>query len=147
MTVLRVYPNYDELLLIEQTARRERAAEMGRLAALAASKVQALMRQSLVALSHGNADKSRSQTGGERGTRTLAAILDDLYAALPDEFRARYSQELMTAARVAPAIDLTTETLGLAVRLAARTFHGLAQGLRAGAWCLDVAARRLMPFN
>ena len=147
MIELRVYPNYDEILLIEQTARRERAAEMGRLAALAASKFESVVRRNVAALSQGNDRKPRLQTGGVRDTRALASILDDLYASLPDEFRARYSQELMTAARVAPAIDLTMETLGLAVRFVAGAFHGLAQGLRAGAWCLDVAAKRLMPLN
>ena len=147
MTDARFYPDYGEMLRIEEAARHERAAEMGRLAALAAGKLKALMQPSIAALSRGYEPRPRSITSGERKTETLGAILDDLYASLPEEFRARYSQELITAARVAPVIDLGIDAAELLVRVVAGTIHGIAQSLRAGAWCLDAAARRLMPLH
>ena len=147
MTDTRFYPDYGEMLRIEQAARRERAAEMGRLSALAAGKLKALIQRSVAATSRGYEPRPRSTTGGQRNTETLGAILDDLYASLPEELRARCSQELITAARIAPVIALGIELLEFVVRVVAGTIHGIAQSLRAGAWCLDAAARRLMPLR
>ena len=147
MTEFRVYPNYDEILRIEQAARRERAAEMGRVAVLAAGRLQSLARRCLGALSQQSGQQPRMATGGPDDANTLSSILEALYASLPAELRERHSQELLTAARIAPAIDFAMETVGIAVRIVGAAFHGIAQGLRAGAWCLDVAARRLMPLQ
>ena len=147
MIELRVYPNYDEILRIEQTARSERAAEMSRIAALAASRLKSLAQRCVGALSQRFDQQPRMATGGIGNATTLSTILEELYASLPAEVRTRHSQELLTAARVAPAIDFAMETSGFAVRIVAAAFHGIAHGLRAGAWCLDLAARRLMPLR
>ena len=150
MTDTRFYPDYSELLRIEQAARYDRAAEMGRLAALAVGKLKTLARRSAAALSRSLDPATVARTGGgaehSGSSVTLASIMEELVASLPDELRTRYSQELLTAARVAPAIDLGIETWEFIVRIAAGTIHGIAQGLRGSAWCLDVAARRLMPL-
>jgi hypothetical protein len=53
----------------------------------------------------------------------------------------------MTATRVAPAIDLGIATWEFTVRVLAGAIRGIAQVLRAGAWGLDAAARRLMPHH
>ena len=150
MTETRFYPDYGEMLQIERAARYHRAAEMGRLVVLAAGKLKALARRSAAALSRSLDPAPAPKTGGggehSSSSATLASIMEELVASLPDELRTRYSQELMTAARIAPAIDLGIETWEFIVRIAAGTIHGIAQGLRGSAWCLDVAARRLMPL-
>jgi len=144
-------PTYGEILTIERAARRAQAAEMVRLATLAAGKLKALTREFAAALSRAfeqsPAKATRSGSGKSGVPTTLVSIMEELGASLPDELRTRYAEELATAARVAPAIDLGFAAWDLTVRVLAWAFQGVARGLRAGAWCLDVAARRLMPLH
>jgi hypothetical protein len=145
------YPTYGEILTIERAARRAQAVEMIRLAALAASKLKALSRQFAVALSRAfdqpAAPATRSRHGNSGAPATLVSIMEELGASLPDELRTRYAEELATAARVAPAIDFGLAAWDFTVRVLAGAFQGIAQSLRAGAWCLDAVARRLMPLH
>jgi len=149
MIELRTYPRYDEILAMEQAARAARAAEMGRVAALAASKLKAITHRCAAALSRslnptpGTGDGNRHA----EAPATLASILEELAASLPEEMRMRHSQELLTAARVAPVIDLGIAAWEFLARFVAGMIHGTAQSLRAGAWCLDAAARRLLPVH
>jgi hypothetical protein len=146
----RCFPTYEEIRALEAAARRAQSEEIFRVAALAAGKLKALAGTFLAALSGAPDKPAAVATGG--GLRdsdarpTLLSILEDLAASLPDELRARYAEELLTAARVAPVIDLGFATWDFTVRTVAGIIHGIAQGLRAGAWCLDVAARRIMPL-
>jgi hypothetical protein len=151
MMQLRDFPTHEEIRAFELAARRAQSEELYRLAALAASELKALAGKFLTALS-GALDKPAAVAagGGLRDSDArpaLLSILEDLAASLPDELRTHYADELLTAARVAPAIDLGFAMWDFTVRTAAGIIRGTAQGLRAGAWCLDVAARRLMPLQ
>jgi len=149
--MVRDFPTYEEIQAFERAARRAQAEEMYRLVALAAGKLKALAGKFLAALSGAPDKPAAVATGG--GLRdsdarpALLSILEDLAASLPAELRTRYAEELLTAARVAPVIDLGFAMWDVTVRTVAGTIRGIAQGLRAGAWCLDVAARRLMPLH
>ncbi|KPK55121.1 MAG: hypothetical protein AMJ63_00710 [Myxococcales bacterium SG8_38_1] len=151
MMKLRAYPTYDEILAIEHAARGARAMELARLAVHAASKLKALTRQVaaaiLPALDQTPAPATVSSYNHTVAPGTLASVMEELGASLPSELRTRYAEELATAARVAPAIDFGCAALDFAVCVVAGVFQGVAQGLRAGAWCLDAAARRLMPLH
>lgn len=151
MKQLHYYPTHDEILAIERAARRARAAEMVRLATLAASKLKALTRQLAAALSRAldrpPALAARSGSSDVGACATLASIIEELGASLPADFRVRYAGELAAAARVAPAIDLGLAAWDFTVRALARVFQGAASGLRAGARSFDMAARRLTPMH
>jgi len=149
MIELRTYPRFDEILAMEQAARAARAAEMGRVAALAASKLKAITHRCATALSRSLNPASGTGDGNRHAEApvTLASILEELAASLPEEMRKRHSQELLTAARVAPVIDLGIAAWEFLARIVAGMIHGTAQSLRAGAWCLDAAARRLLPLH
>lgn len=147
----RYFPTHEEIRVLERAARRAQSEEIFRLAALAASRVKALAGGFAAALSRALEQPPAPTTGGGSGNSgapaTLLSILEELAASLPDEMRTRYAEELLTAARVAPVIDLGFAMWDFTVRTVAGIIHGIAQGLRAGAWCLDVAARRLMPLH
>ena len=151
MRQLRFYPTPDEILAIEGAARQAQAAEMLRLATLAASKLKALTRDFTAALARPldqiPAPAARSSSDDIGARATLASIIDELGASLPAEFRARYAEELAAAARVAPLIDFGFAAWDFSVRALARVFQGAAWGLRAGALSLDVTARVLRPMH
>ena len=142
------YPTYDELHAIEQAARRAQAEEMRRLAVLGASRLKALVLQFAGASSRA-ADQTlpsatRNGPGNSRGGETLVSIMEKLGDSLPPRVKVLYAEDLATATRVAGAIDFCIEAWNFTVGVVAGVFHGIAQGLRAGAWFLDLAARRLM---
>jgi len=147
MYQLRDFPTYDEILAIEHAARRAQAAEVSRLIALGFRKLFALTRKMAGVLSDALALPA---TGGESGSSgsatTLTSIMKELGASLPEEVRNRYSEELATAIRVAPVLDMAFAAWESVVRVLAQAFRGIAQALRATARGLDVAARRLMPL-
>lgn len=149
MRQLRFYPTPDEILAIEGAARQAQAAEMLRLATLAASKLKALTHQFTAALARAlnqlPAPAPRSSSGDVGARATLASIIEELGASLPAEFRARYAEELAATARVAPLIDFGFATWDFSVRALARVFQVAARGLRAGAQSLDVTAQHLTP--
>jgi len=150
MIELRDYPAYDQILAIEHAARRAQAEEIRRLAILGASRLTALTRQFAAALARALDQTPVPATGGSSGKSeptTLASIMAELGASLPDELRTRYAEELATATRVAPAIDFGLAAWDFTVRAVAGLFQVFAYGLRAGAWGLDSVARRLMPLH
>jgi hypothetical protein len=151
MMMVRDFPTYEEIQAFERAARRAQAEEMYRLATLAADRLKSLAAKFSAALSDGlDQTPSPATTGGPGDSGapvTLLSILEDLAASLPENLRARYEAELMTATRVAPAIDLGIATWEFTVRVLAGAIRGIAQVLRAGAWGLDAAARRLMPHH
>ena len=149
MKQILCYPTYGEILAIERAARHAQAVEMVRLAALAASKLKAITHRCATALSRSLNPASGTGDGNRHAEApvTLASILEELAASLPEEMRKRHSQELLTAARVAPVIDLGIAAWEFLARIVAGMIHGTAQSLRAGAWCLDAAARRLLPLH
>ena len=151
MVQVRYFPTYEEIQALERAARRAQAEEIYRVATLAARRLKALTARFAAALS-GALDQTPSlaTTGGpgdSNAPATLLSILEDLADSLPENLRARHEAELMTAMRVAPAIDLGIATWEFTVRMIAAAIHGIAQVLRAGAWGLDAAARRLMPLH
>jgi hypothetical protein len=151
MMKVRDFPTHEEIRALELAARRAQSDEIYRLAALAVSRLKALAGQLAATLS-GTLDQppavATGRGSGHSGARaTLLSIMEELAASLPDDLRSRYAEELMTAARVAPLIDFGFAMWDFTVRTLAGIIHGIAHGLRVGAWCLDVAARRLMPFN
>jgi hypothetical protein len=151
MRQLRFYLTPDEILAIEGAARQAQAAEMLRLATLAASTLKALTHQFAAAFARAldplPAPVARSSSGDVGARATLASIMEELGASLPAELRARYAEELSAAARVAPLIDFGLAAWNFSVRALARVFQGAAWGLRAGARSLDVTARRLTPMH
>ena len=151
MTQIRHYPTYEEIQSLEHAARRAQAEEMYRLATLAARGLKLLAVKLAASLAHAlDQAPSIERTGGSGDSNspgTLLSILEGLAASLPENLRARHEAELMTAMRVAPAIDLGIATWEFTVRMIAAAIHGIAQVLRAGAWGLDAAARRLMPLH
>lgn len=151
MKQLLYYPTFDEIIAIERAARRAQAAEMVRLATIAASKLKALTRSFAAALSRSldrpPAPVTRSGSRDVGARATLSSIMEELGASLPAELRVRFGEELATAARVAPVIDFGLAAWDFSGRALARVFQGAARGLRAGAWSLDVAARRLTPVH
>lgn len=148
MRQLRDYPTYDEILAIEHAARRAQAAEVGRLAILAASELKARTLQIAAVLwrafEQATAPATRSAYGGSDVPATFASIIEELGASLPGEVRARYAEDLATATRVAEAIDFGVAAWDFTAGVLAQVFQGMARSLRAGAWFLDTAARRLM---
>jgi len=147
MLQLRDFPTYHEILAIEHAARRAQAAEVSRLIALAFGKLVALTRKMAGALSSAfDLPVTGGSSGSSGSSTTLTSIMEELGASLPDEVRTRYAEELATAIRVAPVLDMGFATWESAVHVLAQTFRGIAQALRATARGLDVAARRLMPM-
>ncbi len=147
MLQLRDFPTYDEILAIEHAARRAQAVEVSRLVALAFGKLVALTRKMAGALSSAfDLPVTGGSPGGSGSSTTLTSIMKELGASLPDEVRIRYSEELATAIRVAPVLDIAFAAWESVVRVLAQAFRGIAQALRATARGLDVAARRLMPL-
>jgi len=151
MVQLRDFPTQEEIRAFELAARRAQSEEIYRLAALAAARLKALAGKfaapSLRALDQPPAPATGRGPGHSSASGTLLSIMEELAASLPDDLRTRYSEELMTAARVAPLIDLGFAMWEFTVRALAGVIRGIAQGLRAGARCLDFAARRLMPLH
>ena len=151
MMMVRDFPTYEEIQDFERAARRAQAEEMYRLATLAAGSLKSLAAKFAGALSAAfDQTPSPATTGGpgdSSARTTLLSILEDLADSLPANLRARHEAELMTAMRVAPAIDLGIASWEFTVRVLAGAIRGIAQVLRAGAWGLDVAARRLMPLS
>ncbi len=151
MMQLRDFPTHEEIRALELAARRAQSEEICRLAALAVNRLKALAGEFTAAFFRAPDEPPAPATGGgssrSGAPATLLSIMEELAASLPHDLRTRYAEELMTAARVAPAIDLGISTWELTVRFLASAIHAIADGLRAGAWCLDVAARRFMPFH
>lgn len=151
MMQVRQFPTYDEIQGLERAARRAQAEEIHRLAALGVEGVKTRTAKFaatfLRALREPPAPATGRGSGNANASGTLLSVLENLAASLPENLRARYEAELMTAIRVAPAIDIGIATCEFTVRLLAGAIHVIAQGLRAGAWCLDVAARRLVPLH
>ena len=145
MMQLRDFPTYGEMFAIEHAARRAQAAEVSRLIALGFRKLITLARKAAGILSGA---LHQPTTGGRSGNSvaspTLSSIMRELGESLPEDVRARYGEELATAIRVAPVLDLGFAAWEFTVRVLAQGFRSVAQGLRAGAWCLDAAARRLI---
>ena len=150
MRQVRDFPTYAEIQALERAARRAQAEEMYRLATLSASRLKALAVRFAAGVSRAIDQPSALRTGagsvGSHAPATLLSILENLSASLPDDLRERHAAELATAMRVAPAIDLAVALWDFTVRVVAGAIRTVAQGLRAGAWCLDLAARRLMPL-
>lgn len=149
MMQLRDFPTHGEIRAFELAARRAQSEEIYRLATLAASRLKVLAGKFAATLSRApdQPPATRRGPGHSSAPGTLLSIMEELAASLPDDLRTRYSEELMTAARVAPLIDLGFAMGEFTVRTLAGVFRGIAQGLRAGARCLDVAARRLVPLH
>lgn len=147
MMEVRDFPTYGEMFAIEHAARRAQAAEVSRLLALALRKLIALARKAAGALLNAF---DRPATGGGSGNTeaptTLTSIMEELYESLPDDVRLRYAEELATAVRVAPVLDLGFAAWEFAARVLAQLFRSVAQALRTSARGLDMAARRLMPL-
>lgn len=151
MMKLRAYPTYDEILAIEHAARRAQAEEIGRLAVLGASRLKALALQFAgvvsSALDQSPALATRRGSGNSQRRTALASVMEELCASLPPQVRVLYAEDLAVATRVAGAIDFCIAIWDFTVGILAGVFHGLAGGLRAGAWCFEVAARRLTPLH
>jgi hypothetical protein len=151
MMMVRDFPTYEEIQAFERAARRAQAEEMYRLATLAASRLKALAAKFVATFSEAlDQTPAPTATGGPGDSNvpvTLLSILEELAASLPANLRARHEAELMTAMRVAPALDLGIAAWEFTVRVLAGAIRGIAQVLRAGAWGLDAAARRLMPLH
>jgi hypothetical protein len=145
------YPTYDEVLAIERAARGARAAEIGRWAALAVSKLKALTNHFTAVLSRALGQPTAPAAHREpvqAGKRTVSAsTIDGIAAALPPDIRARYASELTAAARVEPWINFGLAAWDFTVRVLAHAFQGAARGLRGAAWSLDLVARRLRPVH
>jgi len=144
MMEVRDFPTYGEMFAIEHAARRAQAAELSRLIGLGFRKLIALARKTANVLSNA---LELPATGGGSGSpgasTTLTSIMEELYESLPDDVRLRYAEELATAVRVAPVLDLGFAAWEFTARFLARFFRGIAQTLRASARGLDIAARRL----
>lgn len=151
MMQVRDFPTHAEIQAFERAARRARAEEMYRLVTLAANRLKALAAEFAAAFSaapdHTPARATTGGSGHSNSPATLLSILEELADSLPENLRARHEAELMTAMRVAPAIDLGIATWQFTVRIIAGAIRGIAQVLRAGAWGLEAAARRLMPSH
>ena len=147
MMEVRDFPTYGEMFAIEHAARRAQAAELSRLIGLGFRKLVALARKTAGALSN---MLDLSATGGGSGnteaSTTLTSIMEGLYESLPEDVRKRYAEELATAVRVAPVLDMGFAAWEFGARVIAQLFRGIARTLRASARGFDIAARRLMPM-
>ena len=145
MMEVRDFPTYGEMFAIEHAARRAQAAEVSRLLALAFRKLIALARKAGGALSNAfDLPATGGGPGKPRASTTLTSIMEELYESLPDDVRLRYAEELATAVRIAPVLDLGFAAWEFVARVLAQLFRGAAQTLRASARGLDMAAVRLM---
>lgn len=147
----RHYATQSEILAIEQAARRAQAAELRRLLALGARKLNESVMRSAKTLSdvfaQPRAAASPRGFQGDRRGAALASVIEELALSLPPEVRERYADDLAAAARIEPLITGGLAAWNITMRALAHGFWGAARGLRAAACSLDFAARRLKPTH
>jgi hypothetical protein len=136
------FPTPEEMLALDQAARRARAQAIGSVFAAAGRQLKELIRRAA------DATRTRSQFPTKRktmtATSTTASFWKDALASLPPGAQRRYASTFEAAERFEILLDLSIEAWGFARDALAKICHAAAHALRGTARILDRAAHRLL---